>query len=54
MDKKTELEKGFHVINDLSKNKPESIFHYLTPFIEAAGFKWVIVEDQIRIFKDNG
>ena len=50
--KKLDLETGFTNI-DMRNMGAEQIASFLTPYIELAGFTWVIVGTELRIFKDN-
>ena len=48
--------KGFHHI-DLNGMSAIQLLHFLTPFIELAGFKWVIIDEDgektLKIYQDE-
>ena len=54
--KKEELTKGFHHI-DLNGMSAIQLTHFLTPFLELAGFKWVIIDEDgektLKIYQDE-
>jgi len=46
------LETGFHVV-DMKNMSAAQLANFLTPFIEVAGFTWVMEGTNLKIYKEH-